>query len=544
MLRLFPFLLQRRSARLLALSIALALHLLSVEVASADPIQTVFVIAMENHNWTQPASDTSSPQQIFNNPYAPFINSIVNSGFNGGALNPQATLYGADYPISIHSQVSYASAYHNVLAGTASHIHPSEPNYIWSEGGTNFGVANDNAPYTSAGAAQNVRTTANHLTTYLHNSGFTWKSYQEDIDTDSAGNVLPQSQWISPITNHSGTYTTVPNVYNGSKQFSYAVKHNPPAFFADTNGGYNLTATNPARLYYAPLQQLQTDLSSNSVADYNWITPNLYNDMHDALSGGYKGLTGDSAKIKQGDDFLAAIVPRIMASQAYQNNGAIIIWNDETEGTNADDLNHTIMEIVISPLAKGNGYQSTINYTHSSDLKTMQEIFQVGPLLGDAAAPGTNDLSDMFLPGTIPSRIWPPGDFDHSGTVDAADYIAWQNGLGTTYSQSDYDAWRAHFGLTSGGGASLSESAAVPEMPTAALLLAGAICVSLLRIQSLLLPACRRNNFQNAKKSACHQHGKQIKDFTEFTEFTSCNYRELRNPAFASPDFRQGVSAS
>ena len=84
------------------------------------------------------------------------------------------------------------------------------------------------------------------MTTYLHNAGFTWKSYQEDIDTDSAGNVLPQSQWISPITNRSGTYTTVANSYNGSKQYDYAVKHNPPAFFTDTNGGYNLTSTNPA----------------------------------------------------------------------------------------------------------------------------------------------------------------------------------------------------------------------------------------------------------------------------------------------------------
>jgi len=33
---------------------------------------TVFVIAMENHNWTQPAT-TLSPQPIFMSPQAPFI---------------------------------------------------------------------------------------------------------------------------------------------------------------------------------------------------------------------------------------------------------------------------------------------------------------------------------------------------------------------------------------------------------------------------------------------------------------------------------------
>src|SRR2546423_2838311 len=91
--------------------------------ATAVPINTVFVIAMENHNWTQPSSDTSAPQQIFNNANAPFINSIVNSAFNGGALNPKATLFGTASPISIYSHVSYATAYHNVLAGGSSHIH-------------------------------------------------------------------------------------------------------------------------------------------------------------------------------------------------------------------------------------------------------------------------------------------------------------------------------------------------------------------------------------------------------------------------------------
>lgn len=376
--------------------------------AVADPVNTVFVIAMENHNWAQPISDASAPHQILNNVNAPFINSIVNSSFNGGALNPQVTLFGAASPISVNSQVSYATAYHNVLAtpsGANPHIHPSEPSYIWAEAGTNFGVANDNTPYGSSGNNQN--TTA-HLSTYLQQAGHPWKSYQEDIDTDSAGNVLPQNQWISPINNRSGTYTTVANSYNGSKQYDYAVKHNPTAFFTDTNGGNNATSSNPAAVHYAPLQQLQTDLNNNSVAHYNWITPNEFNDMHTALSGGYKSLTGDNAAVKQGDDFLAALVPKIMASQAYKNNGAIIIWNDETEGTNADDFNHTMMEIVISPLAKGYGYASSFNYTHSSDLKTMQEIFQVGPLLGDAAAPGTLDLSDLFLPNTIPTSVPEP----------------------------------------------------------------------------------------------------------------------------------------
>jgi phosphatidylinositol-3-phosphatase len=457
--------------------------------ANADPINSVFVIAMENHNWTQPASDLTAPHQIFNNPNAPFINSIVNPGFNGGGLDPQVTLYGSAAPININSQVSYATAYHNVLAtpsGTGSHIHPSEPNYIWSDAGTNFGVTNDNVPYGSGG---NNQTTTAHLASYLQQAGHSWKSYQEDIDTDSAGYVLPQSQWISPINNRSGTNTTVVNTTNGSKRYDYAVKHNPPAFFTDTNGGNNATASNPAAVHYAPLQQLQIDLSNNSVAQYNWITPNQSNDMHTALSGGYKGLTGDNAAIKQGDDFLAAVVPTIMASHAYQNNGAIIIWNDESEGTNPDDFNHTIMEIVISPLAKGYGYASALNYTHSSDLKTMQEIFHVGPLLGDAASPSTLDLSDMFLPNTIPTSVWFAGDYNHDGVVDAADYTNWRDTLGSTLApgsgadgngdgvidQGDYDVWKANFGNHSGAGA--GAKSAVPEPASLWMLVVGMLAV-------------------------------------------------------------------
>jgi hypothetical protein len=173
-------------------------------------------------------------------------------------------------------------------------------------------------------------------------------------------------------------------------------------FFADTNGGDNATPTNPLSMHYAPLQQLMTDLAYDTVADYNWITPDQYNDMHTALTGGYKGLTGDAANIKQGDDFLSQIVPAMMASNAYKNHGVIILWWDESEsdgaaGDNPDDFNHTIGEIIISPHAHPNvngvPFASPVNYTHSSDLRTMQEIFHVGPFWGDAA--NANDLSDL-----------------------------------------------------------------------------------------------------------------------------------------------------
>ncbi len=364
----------------------------------AASIGDVFVIMMENHNFTQPGSYTST-QAIFGNANAPYLNSLIT------ANNPNA------------AQTSWASNYTSLGSG----IHPSEPNYIWTEAGTNFGITNDNDPYPS-----NSQNTNQHLSGLMALSGISWKSYQEDIDMNlTTGAVNAQSSWTVPLSSFSGTMPggATANAYNGTRQYNYAAKHNPPLFFADTNGGNNSTTSNTQRLNYAPLQQLQTDLTNNTVSRLNWITPDQYNDMHTSLSGGFtynsNHLTGDSAQIAQGDNFLSIIVPQIMSSQAYQNNGAILIWFDETEGGDTSDF--TIPYVLISPLAKGNAYQSTANFTHSSTLRTLQEILQVAGgtatgFLGGAAT--ANDQSDMFQAGVIPTGlpdpIWNGGGSDNN----------------------------------------------------------------------------------------------------------------------------------
>jgi autotransporter-associated beta strand protein len=64
-----------------------------------------------------------------------------------------------------------------------------------------------------------------------------------------------------------------------------------------------------------------------------------------------------------------------------------------------------------------------------------------------------------------------PGDFNVDGTVDAADYVVWNKGLGTTYTSGDYDVWRANFGRSagSGSGSSFSGATSIPEPATIAL---------------------------------------------------------------------------
>jgi hypothetical protein len=47
-------------------------------------------------------------------------------------------------------------------------------------------------------------------------------------------------------------------------------------------------------------------------------------------------------------------------------------------------------------------YASPVNYTHSSDLRTMLNIFRMGPYPNDAA--NADDLSDLFKPGSVPKK--------------------------------------------------------------------------------------------------------------------------------------------
>jgi hypothetical protein len=383
--------------------------LLVATSAQAQQIGDVFYIALENHNFTQPSTvPAGTPQQLSGNPAAPYLNSLVTRG------NPNA------------ANVSFAGNYQNVSPTQ----HPSEPNYVYQVAGLT-GPLNDNDPY------PNNIVNAPNLGQIMAAKGETWRSYQEDVDqvptsgsvNQPAANsltstVAPKNQWTVPTTSFSGTSTAYTNPYNGSDQYNYAVKHNPFPFFTATNGGTatapNTSPSNPQSQNYAPLQQLQTDLNDNSVAQFNWITPDQYNDMHSSLNTSftYKGVTyaagTDQEAVALGDNFLSIVVPEIEASQAFKDNGVIVIWNDETEGD--EDVGSTAgfdgTEIVISPLAKGNAYTNNVLYTHASDLVTLQNIFKVaGPggvdgYLGGAG--GANSLADLFKAGVIPSAIPEP----------------------------------------------------------------------------------------------------------------------------------------
>jgi len=352
--------------------------------AAQAKIGDVFVIAMENQNSSVSGPNASGLNPIYGNSAAPYINSLITPG------NPNSTY------------TSYSSAYHNIILNPTTDLHPSEPNYIWQVSGRT-GPLTDAVPSTGNGNLFAPGTP--NLGTSLTNAGLTWKSYQEGIDTTGGNSssavvtntIAPTNQWTVPNQNFSGTNPGYTNPYNGSHQYNYAAKHNPFVFFQDDYNAAN----------YAPLQQLQTDLSNNTVANFNWITPDQYNDMHSTLTGGftYNGThyTGNQANIAQGDNFLSQIVPQIEASQAFQDNGLIVIWTDEDEGDDpSSNTNYSNMEILIGHDTKGNAFTSLVPMNHNTDLETYLQLWDLNQAGYPANVSQWGTFAPLLKAGAIP----------------------------------------------------------------------------------------------------------------------------------------------
>jgi len=302
----------RFASTIAAATAVLCLSALAVPLAQTNPwwseIRTVFIIVLENHNWSD----------IKGNSSAPYINTVL-------------------LPASAH-----AERYFNPPG-----IHPSLPNYLWLEAGQNFGILDDRDP------SSDHQSTSQHLTNQLEAAGISWKAYQEDIDGVTC-----------PLTN------------NGQ----YAVRHNPFVYFDDITNG-NQTTSARCIAHVRPYTELAGDLQLNQVARYNFITPNLCHDMHDC-------------SIRTGDMWLSTEVPKIKASTAYETGVLFITFDEAGQGDGP------IAMIAVSPFARV-GYSNTISYTHSSTLRTLQEIFGVTPLLGGAQS--ATDLGDLFSQPRAPA---------------------------------------------------------------------------------------------------------------------------------------------
>jgi hypothetical protein len=226
--------------------------------------------------------------------------------------------------------------------------HPSLPNYLWLEAGKSFGIRDDGPP------GQHSQSTHAHLSGLLQNAGIPWRAYAESI-----------SGTICPLTTEGGGL--------------YQTKHEPFVYFSDVTNGQNPHSSYCIQ-HVRPLSELGGDLRHGAIGRYNFITPNICHDGHDSCGGD---------EVAHIDGWLRSFLPEIFNSAQYKQ-GHVVVFLATDEAQNGDG------PIPFLALGQGvkRGYRNEIRYTHSSLLRTLEEIFHVGPLLGNAAS--ANDLRDLF----------------------------------------------------------------------------------------------------------------------------------------------------
>lgn len=301
---------------LAALLIAVVLNATTAHAESSAPI--VFLIVIENRNWTGTGGIAGSSE-------APYINKT---------LVPMAAV---------------ANNYFNPPGN-----HPSLPNYLWMEAGKNFGVHADGLP------SEYHQGTHSHLTELLDKAGISWRAYEESI----SGKVCP----LEPEGSHDSSGSTL-----------YEPRHFPQIYFDDMTDDRN-----PKSSYCIerarPFTALAGDLKDNKIGRYNFVTPNMCDDGHDPCGGN---------AIAHVDTWLKDNLPTILNSAQYKA-GNVVVFITADEAQNGDG------PIPFLALGDGlkRGYKNEVHYTHSSLLRTLEEIFKVSPMLGDAA--NATDLSDLF----------------------------------------------------------------------------------------------------------------------------------------------------
>lgn len=229
---------------------------------------------------------------------------------------------------------SQSAPYENALArgcGSATNYqgvtHPSLPNYLAATGGSTFGVSDDASPSAHPIAADSIFG-------QLTRAGLSWRSYEESMPTNCAAG-------------DSG---------------SYAVKHNPAAYFVAVRAQCNANDV--------PLEgNFDRAIGAGTLPSFSFVTPNLCNDTHDC-------------SVQAGDKWLATWVPKIVAGANYRSGNTLVVvtWD---EGVGANQQTPTI---VIAPTVRP-GTVVSARLSHFSLLRTTEDLFGLAHLGSSGAAP-------------------------------------------------------------------------------------------------------------------------------------------------------------
>jgi hypothetical protein len=277
---------------------------------------------------------------------------------------PAAAIYGSSAAPYINTQLIPKYARATAFADALADSIPSEPHYVWMEAGTN---AFSDTTFTGDGdpSASNSTASTAHLTTQMQAASpqVSWLSFQEGLNASTGA---------CPV--HSSGF--------------YAAKHDPFVFFKDTAGNPP-SATNAScaahHRAYTTAAFAQA-LTQGDVAKYNFISPNVCNDMH----GGGGCPSGDVITI--GDQWLQANLPPLIDFVNAHEGVIFLVWDEPVGGSKM------VPFLAIGPHVKPN-YATSVPLTHGSLTKTIETVFGL-PVLPTVAS--ESDFSDVFQPGFYP----------------------------------------------------------------------------------------------------------------------------------------------
>jgi phosphatidylinositol-3-phosphatase len=270
--------------------------------------------------------------------------------------------------------INMAAKTYGVATNYFGVTHPSQPNYIAATSGSTNGVPDDN----------DITINVPNIVDQIESSGRTWKAYMQSLSLCN-GNLLAHAC--------------------GNQL--YERKHNPFVSYADVQ-------SNPARMAnILDFSQFSTDLASNKVPDYSWISPDQCNDMHGraATPADPCDFSQVQSLIATGDAFLSNTVSEIMHSRAWNGNSVIFITWDESDFTgsgpfgfgdtrgccDANPGGGHVLTITISH-SSHKPRTSSVDYNHYSMLSTIESGWSLGCLAFTCDTANVPPMSDLVGP--------------------------------------------------------------------------------------------------------------------------------------------------
>jgi hypothetical protein len=251
------------------------------------------------------------------------------------------------------------------------------------------------------------------------------------------------------------------------------------------NGAPNATyGSDKIDRFYGPeaTSQMQSTMLTELAANHPKYTFLHYADTDDAGHGSGWGSATYMNAIKTIDGYLGQLFNLLTTDATFAGKTAIVLSADHG-GTGTGHSDATAATNYTIPFyAWGAGVAHGDIYSFNSGTRTNPGTSRL--TYTAAGQPirngdGGNLALDLLGLGPVPGslinyaqdfRVALPGDFNLDNKVDAADYVIYRNGAGTTYAAADYEAWRGAFGQSVGSGAGNgAEAAGVPEPGTALL---------------------------------------------------------------------------